>query len=338
MEMQLCKHEIQKSSGVFRGYAVDTYIKFCRVCGEPVIRNVAELAAFISKPRKLAFGNVKPMVLNTFDKVDFILANWRLLRTSPLRKRGRPPVKGQEDDFFAYFFYPKSEADLPVMGDVGDDAEQEGLASRVAPFEPMQGFGRMPGRMFVRVLQWNRRFYDKLTVMLSDLLTVSRGVACKIEDEKRLGALVMCEALITILAKGGLKLKMQEIKELYAAGLISLGASTVKVCKTLHVGYRKVGKWLKCLNAALKKTHLYPEVANWPHVYTLKIKMSIGGYVEKVEPSIFVGDRVPDWVVYNPKTRILSIQKRGETYETIGQIEYAAETLAELAAVQQGKP
>lgn len=295
---KFCSHLGDKiSDGAFRGIA-DTYLRFCKICGEPIIENVVHLAAYIKKPRKIVNGKVVPIYLSTFGKIDFILANARLLNSVFPLSRGRP-VKRPDKSFELYFFLPKDWFDLPKLGDVEDWHDE--ADERVIPFERLSegyGKGRMPGETYTRLVYWAKRFYQIFCFMMHCLISITNSVKSQDKQGREdifIGAFLQASQFLEVMAKANLQLKTSEIKATYAAALVNVGMKYNEASRFCGVKYEVIKTWQSYLKAVLRKREQFKKLGAWPPIVGVKIIVK-DGRVVKVEPSCLKDEKVPSWV------------------------------------------
>lgn len=295
---KFCRHIGRKvSHGVFRG-RTDTKLVFCEDCGQPIMNNVVDVAAYINNPRKLVNGKIVPEYLTIYGKIDFILTNARLLNSAFPLSRGRPSTS-HDDSFEKFFFLPRDMVDLPKLGDVEEWHDEND--ERVIPFEQLAkgfGSGRMPGKTYVRLIYWAQRFHQIFGFMMNCLFSIANSVRIEYKQGKEdifNGAFLQSAEFLAVVAKAGLKLKKSNVKAVYASALVNAGLKYIEVAHILKVKYETVKIWQSYLKAILKKTEQFKNLSTWPPTVGIKIKVKNGAVVQ-IEPSILKDEKVPPWV------------------------------------------
>ncbi len=283
---KLCRHEGEKVLDGKSTRSLDTRLRFCLICGEPIVETVLDVAAYIAKPRTVVNGKVVPRNLTIFGKIDFILDNVRALTTFFVRPRGRPQKEEEISEIELAIPQDKFELLREFGIEKDDGGERKFEPTFIFPEE--FGKGRMPGRTFVRLIYWSGRFYEVLNFNFKRCLDYANSFGVIIDED--------VINFLEILAKANLKLGEKEIKALTACSMIKQGGTLTDAARLCHVKPETVKTWRQYVKAASRKTAQFKNLTDWPPFVGFTITAK-DGKILRVEPSILKNDKPPKWVL-----------------------------------------
>jgi hypothetical protein len=250
-KLDICKHNGGRYLKHGRAF---NRLFFCLQCGQPVIRNILDLIAFLRSPRVLQNGRVKKKKLLLSQKIDVIAENARLLHYGKKRARGRPQTPDISDPEKQTWWDSTEEGHGGFNRETAND-----YTGKISTSSTSEAKGYAYSRGLVRNVQWRGLCWDALDKMLNLLLPFDKH---NIPDSvfKKL------VELLKIFAKVHLILKKRELRFLLAALLVDSGESTIMdAMKKCGVGSHHTLKgWQEKIRVLQKKFEIYPRMLQLP--------------------------------------------------------------------------
>jgi len=269
-------------------------LKLCEQCGQPIIKDLLDVIAYLKKPRYLRNGEVIKKKLSREQVINFICDHARVIafgtvkpRGKPRRQREKPRYIEEEEDRFVFEQPEPKLKEQPLKWPLTWDIEKEvdrffeAFMQKAIPGKGIPFWGKMS-----RENEWREEGFKCLKLIFLEILEilhelntlhvpqfeeryVEGGVEIYIPLEK-LGEEPMrypfplreMRDVTCVFIKVLQPLKKTELRAIYASLLVKHGFVMEKVMKALNIGsHHTIEKWTKWVDEILKKVAFYPDMA-----------------------------------------------------------------------------
>jgi hypothetical protein len=285
----LCRHEGIKP--IWDGKGLNR-LSFCPECGQPIIKDLLAVIAYLKKPRYLRNGEIVEKKLSREQVINFICDHAKIIAYGEIKPRGRPRKKQfqyieEEEDRFVYEMPEPKPKEQPLKWPLTWDIEKEVdrffevVVQKAKPGKGIPFWAKM-----IRAYQWREEGYKCLRGVLLQIIEILHELsilsATQFEEKPIEGGVeitIPLEKLDAELSRFPFPLhemrdvtgvfikvlqplKKSELRAIYASLLVKHGFAAEKVMKALHIGsHHTIKKWTKWIDEILKKVRFYPKMA-----------------------------------------------------------------------------